>query len=127
MTSSNPSSDLLPPGRVAELFGVCKATIINWVRRGELACEYTQGHQRRFRRAAVRARLAELNKPIPRWLEDPPVQLVAPAPSNDSRPETRSYPLGEEQGTFFFALPAAGLRRVDVERIRCHLLSFAVD
>jgi hypothetical protein len=125
--TSKAVSDLLPPGRVAELFGVCKATITTWVRRGELACEYTTGHQRRFTRAVVRARLAALGKPIPRWLEDPPVELIAPLASNDSGPETRSYPLGEERGAFLFALPPAGLRRVDVERIRCHLLSFAVD
>ncbi len=127
MTTKKPSSDLLPPGRVAELFGVCKATLSAWVRRGELACEYTPGHQRRFPRAAVRERLLALQKAVPRWLEDPPFQLAAPSASNDVRAETRSYPLGEGRGVFFFALPADGLLRADVERIRCHLLSFAAD
>jgi hypothetical protein len=121
------SSHLLPPGRVAEILGVCKPTIAAWVRRGLLTCEYTAGHQRRFTHEEVRRRRVELDKPIPVWLREAPVQLEAPAPSNEVRVETRTYPLPDGRGVFFFALPPGGLRRVDVERISCHLLSFVAD
>jgi excisionase family DNA binding protein len=55
-----PSEDtLLTPREVAELFGVCTATIARWAREGRLSPIRTPGGHRRYRSAEVRELLHE--------------------------------------------------------------------
>ncbi|TNF30404.1 MAG: helix-turn-helix domain-containing protein [Deltaproteobacteria bacterium] len=56
------SEDLLTTRDAARLLGVSPSTVKRWAEQGLLACEYTAGGHRRFRRAAIRALMSAADR-----------------------------------------------------------------
>lgn len=77
MSRGNPAKSVRFTGaEVASFFAVDPKTIHNWVARGALAGEYTEGGHLRVRRSAVLATAKRFGLPVPRAVLAPAVRVA---------------------------------------------------